>query len=150
MTQTFEDAFNLLCNDKIGSGIARVVYDSVLLPDCVIKVEQAPHSFQNIIEWQVWQHVSETEHSKWFAQCRHISPCGRILVMEKTRPALEFPEKIPAYFTDTKRENFGVSMLPDPKSGKPSMRFVCHDYGCHLFHEFGMTKRMKNAEWWDL
>jgi len=81
MTQTFEDAFNLLCNDKIGSGIARVVYDSVLLPDCVIKVEQGPHSFQNIIEWQVWQSVSQTEHSKWFAECRHISPCGRILVM---------------------------------------------------------------------
>ena len=144
------DAFNLLCGERIGYGMTRDVFASPLLPDCVIKVEKDPRDvFQNIFEWQTWEHVKFTDHSRWFAQCKWISPNGRILVMERTRPAApdEFPELLPPYLTDLKRSNYGVSMLCDPKTGKPSNAFVCHDYGTNLLLEHGMTKRLRKAEW---
>lgn len=135
----FRDAFNLLCDDKIGYGASREVYSSRVLPDCVIKVETGIGKFQNILEWETWDRVSQTEFAKWFAPCEWISPNGVILIMKKTLPAHKYPDKIPAFFTDTKRTNFGVY----------KGNFVCHDYGMHLLMENGMTKRMRKADWWD-
>jgi hypothetical protein len=45
---------------------------------------------------------------------------------------------MPAFFTDLKRENFGLLLG----------RLVCHDYGVNLLMENGMTKRMRKANWW--
>lgn len=133
-------AFQLLCSEKIGSGMSRQVYTGELFPDCVTKVE-AEGRFQNVMEWETWRRVEHTAYAKWFAPCRWISDNGRVLVMEKTRPAIEseFPEKIPVFLTDTKRANFGVL----------NGRLVCHDYGSHLLMENGMVGRMKKAAWWD-
>jgi hypothetical protein len=135
------EAFWLLANRKIGSGIARTVYDSQVLKGCVIKVEDTSCSFQNVMEWQAWQRVSGTDWAKWFAPCKWISPSGTVLVMERTRPASpkETPGRLPVFLTDTKRENYGVL-------GK---RFVCHDYGTNLLMEHGMTARTRKVEWWD-
>jgi len=146
-----EEAFNLLCNERIGYGMSRDVFDSLLLPDYVIKVERDAGRFQNVLEWETWQRVQFTKHSAWFAECRWISPNGRVLVMEKTqRPAPgSFPDRLPVYLTDTKRTNYGLSMLTDPKTGKPAMRFVCHDYGTSLLFERGMTSRTRAVEWID-
>jgi len=146
-----EEAFNLLCNERIGYGMSRQVFDSLVLPDCVIKVERDPGRFQNVMEWETWQHVQWGRHSVWFAASRWISPNGRVLVMEKTeRPAPDgYPARLPVYLTDTKRTNYGLSMLTDPKSGKPAKRFVCHDYGTNLLMEWGMSSRTRAVDWID-
>lgn len=143
------EAFNLLCNERIGYGMSRQVFDSLVLPDCVIKIERDPGRFQNVMEWEAWNRIQYTKHSRWFAACKWISPNGRVLVMEKThRPGPDqFPARLPVYFTDTKRSNYGMSMLPDPKTGKPAQRFVCHDYGTCLLMERGMSNATRKVDW---
>ena len=135
------EAFNLLCNQEIGRGMSRSVFDSEILRDCVIKVESESCSFQNVIEWETWQRVKDTNLSDWFAPCRWISPNGSILVMEKTERVAKtaYPEKMHIFFTDFKYLNYGFY----------DGRIVCHDYGTSLIFEYGMTKRMKKADWWD-
>lgn len=148
---TWRQAFDLLCDKEIGRGMSRQVFSSKLLPDCVVKIEETAGRFQNIIEWETWERVKETPFSKWFAACRWISPNGTILIMERTRPPApkEYPDLMPVFLCDFKRTNYGMSMLPDPKTGKPANVLVCHDYGTHLMFENGMTKRMRKANWWD-
>ena len=72
--------------------------------------------------------------------CIAISDDGIVLVQKKTTEATkkQYPKKIPNFFTDTKYQNFGIY----------KGHLVCHDYG-DLLIEKGLTKRMKNAEWWD-
>lgn len=149
--ETYREAFNLLCDEQIGRGMTRTVYSSLLLPDCVIKVENDSYRshFQNIAEWQVWQMVRSTPAARWFAQCKWLSPDGRILIMERTRPALpkRYPDKVPVWFTDLKRSNWG---LVDDNKGAHRW-LVCHDYGTSLAIQEGtVTKRMRKAEWHDV
>jgi len=134
------DLFELLTGgDLLGRGISRHVFTYRLDDRLVIKFENED-SFQNTYEWQVWNHVKMTALSKWFAPVERISPCGRILIQRRTKPLendRKLPSQIPAFFTDTKIENWGLL------NGKP----VCHDYGYHLMLEKGMNKRMRKAEW---
>ncbi len=135
---THKEAFWLLAHNRIGAGVAREVWDSRILIDSVIKVEETSRSFQNIAEWQVWESVKHTEFAKWFAPCEHISPCGTVLVMAKTTPAHKYPDKMPVFLTDLKHANYGMY----------KGRLVCHDYGLHLLHELGMSNRMRKADWY--
>lgn len=135
------DFFHMICGKKLGSGIARTVYENNFdKTGVVVKIEDVTQSFQNVIEWETWQRVKDTEFARWFAPCVGISPCGIVLVMARTMPATKFPDKLPVYLTDTKRTNYGIY----------KGRLVCHDYGTHLLMERGMTKRMRKANWWDL
>ncbi|MBX3603200.1 MAG: hypothetical protein KF863_21475 [Rubrivivax sp.] len=146
-TDAFEDAFNLLCGDRIGHGMSRVVFACRLLPSCVVKVEPSLESWQNVMEWQTWQAVKGTKASRWFAECRWISCDGRILVQERTRPPArsEFVDRVPIWFTDLKRSNWGMAS----SSGKREW-LVCHDYGTALVLQEGTsTTRTKKADWWD-
>jgi hypothetical protein len=148
---TFRQAFDLLCDQRIGYGMSRNVYSSKLLPDCVIKVEDGAGQFQNVIEWETWQRVKDTPASRWFAECRWISPNGTILIMERTRaPApSEFPDRMPVFLCDFKRTNYGM-VTSTKRGGKAGPDWMdCHDYGTHLMFENGMSKRMRKAEWWD-
>src|SRR5690606_7513149 len=126
-----KEAFKLLCGERLGSGISRVTFAGNMHPDCVVKVEEGAGSFQNVIEWETWHRVIGTEFEKWFAPCRWISPCGAILVMERTQPGPDdsYPEKMPVFLTDFKRQNYGFL----------KGNLVCHDYGLHLMLEKGMT-----------
>lgn len=144
------DAFDLLCDERIGYGMSRSVFSSKLLPDCVIKVEEGAGRFQNVIEWETWQRVKDSEYSRWFAACRWISPCGSVLIMERTRPPApkEFATQMPAFLCDFKRTNYGMLAPNKSRTGR-SDSLVCHDYGTHLMFEHGMTRRMRKAEWWD-
>lgn len=147
---TWRQAFDLLCDKELGRGMSRQVFSSKLLPDCVIKIEDTAGHFQNVVEWETWQRVKDTEFSRWFAECRWISGNGSILIMERTRPPApqEFPEKMPAFLCDFKRTNYGM-LSPGPSRKASADFLVCHDYGTHLMFENGMTKRMRKAEWWD-
>jgi hypothetical protein len=135
---THRECANLLLDDLIGVGTHRAVYSSSLLPDCVVKIETGPR-FANIIEWEVWSRIQSTEFAKWFAPCVSISPNGLILIQKRTQPAYDFPEKIPAFFSDIKGQNWG--MLEG--------RLVCHDYGNNLLMERGMTRRMRKINWFE-
>lgn len=136
-----KEAFNLLCEDLLYSGMSREVWSSLVLADCVIKVEDRRAFFQNVIEWETWQRVKNTSIAKWFAPCRWISPNGSILVMERTRPAADrdYPATMPIFLNDFKRRNYGMI-------GK---RLVCHDYGISNLMDWGMSKRMVKAKWSD-
>lgn len=141
---------SLLCHELIGEGMSRKVFSSLLLPDCVIKVEERSRFFQNVVEWETWQRVLNTEHSRWFAKCKWISPNGQILIMERTRPAApyEVPDKLPVYLADFKPSNFGMSMVPRYKvNPKKQNWFVCHDYGTNLLFERGMSKLTRKIDW---
>ncbi len=143
---TWRQAFDLMCDKQLGSGMSRTVWSSKLMPDCVIKIEDTAGMFQNIVEWETWQRVKDTEFSRWFAECKWISGNGSILIMERTRPALssEFPDKMPVFLCDFKRTNFGMA-----KSKGKKEWFVCHDYGTNLLFENGMTKRVRKTEWYE-
>lgn len=149
----FEDAFNLLCGDRIGYGMSRQVFECALLPGYVVKVEKDPmHTWQNIMEWKTWDIVQDTAASRWFAECRWISPGGKILIQERTRPAglAEFPDRVPLWFTDLKRQNWGMAKS-QRKNGTPGKEWlVCIDYGtCLALQDGTSTKRTKKAEWYD-
>lgn len=117
---TFEDAFNLLCGDKLGEGIHRTVFECRIRPDLVVKVEDEEwRSFANVREQRFWDdHEHMPDVAKWLAPCESLSPDGRILLQRRVTPVLELPKQLPNFLTDRKAENFGML-------GK---RLVCVDY----------------------
>lgn len=142
----FEEAFNLMCGERLGFGISRTVYECSLMPGYVVKVEHESGMFQNVMEMLIWRSVVGTKASRWFAECKYISENGRVLIQERTRQpsTTELLGKIPAWFTDVKLDNWG--MARSKENGKEFL--VCHDYGYNLTIQKGTeTTRMKNAEW---
>lgn len=133
------DMTAFVCAESLGNGIGRLVFVYRPNPKWVVKIEE--NGFQNVIEQHVWDRVHTTTYARWFAPIIDVSPLGTVLLMERTeRPRPEdFPKRMPAFLTDFKRTNFGMLR------GK----LVCHDYGTNLLCEVGMTKRMRNADWWD-
>lgn len=134
------DFLELFCGDFIGKGVFRQVYDCAIDDSLIIKIEYSDSRlFCNCTEWNVWNTVKGTEFEKYFAPCVKISMGGQVLLMKKTQPLKKYPEKIPAFFTDTKRANYG----------KYNGSFCCHDYAGNFLIEKGMTKRLVKADWWD-
>ena len=133
------DVFGMLVGDRIGTGTTREVYCHALHADCVVKIENGAQSFFNVYEHQIWERVKDTDLADWFAPVLHISPSGTVLIMRRTEPVREqdLPDRVPAFFTDLKAENFGWL----------EGRIVCHDYGHHRFIERGMTRKMRKASW---
>lgn len=136
---TFEDAFNLLCGDKIGEGIHRTVYKCRIRPDLVVKVENQDYRFfANVMEDKFWADSSHcNDIARWLAPCEFLSPDARLMLQKRTEPIRDkdrLPEKIPTFLTDVKRENFGWL------NGK----LVCHDYA---FVISSPSLRLKKADW---
>lgn len=108
-------------------------------PDLVAKVETGSGSFQNVQEWEFWQAWCETKDvRRWLAPCADISPCGTILLQERTTPIPpgKFPDKMPDFLTDMKRSNYGLL------KGK----VVCHDYGRVVATA---STTLRKAHWWE-
>ena len=97
VTTLSRDLFGLICGDLIDYGLSRRVYVYEPNPDYVIKFENKGRWFQNVIEWETWSEVKETKYSRWFAPCRMISPCGTVLVQERTTPLPheKYPKQMP-------------------------------------------------------
>lgn len=136
------DLFQMVTSrgDFLGNGVSRHVYTFGVDKSLVIKMEEEDN-FQNILEWNVWNHVKGTDLAKWFAPVEYISPCGKVLLQKKTKPFRsdnQLPDRIPSFFTDTKLDNWGLL----------GRQAVCHDYGYHLLLERGMKARTKKACWW--
>lgn len=138
--EAFEDAFNILCGEQLGSGIHREVFECRIRPDLVVKVETDStwRNFANVREHQFW---ADNEHApavaKWLAPCEYLSPDGRISLQrraEPVRPSDVLPTKIPAFLTDLKRENFGWL----------DGRLVAVDYALTIT---AASTRLKNSDW---
>ena len=136
---TFEDAFNLLCGEKLGEGIHRTVYECRVRPDLVVKVESDEHRyFANVFEDKFWaDHQFYEPVAKWLAPCEYLSSDARILLQRRCRPLHDsdvLPDKIPAFLTDVKRSNFGWL----------DGRLVCMDYAMMIPNP---SKRLKRVIW---
>jgi hypothetical protein len=138
------ELWNLICGSVLGQGSARTVYEHCLDSGLVLKVESGAGSFQNVLEWETWEQVRDTEHARWFAPCVAISPCGGVLVQRRTVQPKAYPDLVPNFFTDLKLTNFGT-LLPYKDEEE---RFVCHDYGFTRLMGLGLTKRMAKPNWW--
>jgi len=140
-THESEALLRFVCGRKLGRGIAREVFECSMVPGWVIKIANGSTGIsQNILEYEVWDNVSHTEHAKWFAPVHSISPCGNILMMKQAKPlksAKGFIEtKLPTFLTDLKAVNFGTI-------GK---QIVAVDYGRTLLMQQGLSKRMRDVK----
>ena len=120
--QLFEDMFNMVCGDKLGSGAYRDVYAHKFDKDLVIKVEQdrAHRSFANVLEHYFWNEAPESTR-EWLAPAISLSPDGLVSFQKRTCALpydFQFPDKLPRFLRDIKPENFGLY----------KGRLVCHDY----------------------
>ena len=86
--------------------------------------------------WNDWS--ADKEMKSWLAPCEAISPCGTVLLQGRTQPIPKehYPKRLPKFFTDTKRSNFGLL----------EGRIVCHDYGLVVSE---VETRMVRADWWE-
>ena len=116
-----KDFASLILGERLGGGVARDVYalNTAQSGTTIIKFEDVAGSFQNIIEWSIWGDVVNTKWEKWFAPCCEISSTGVCLIQRRTTPLEMLPKRVPSFFTDLKRDNWGEY------EGRP----VCHDYG---------------------
>lgn len=110
----FEDALNLLCGKQLGGGIHRTVFECRIDPTLVVKVEMDQdkwRAFANVHAHKFWSdHQYYLPVSKWLAPCVYLSPDGYISLQRRVRPVIDgdaLPDKLPAFLTDIKRENFG-------------------------------------------
>lgn len=134
---------DLFAGEELGSGAYRTVYAMPRNRNEVLKVETRARSFQNVTEWTLWDRVKDSPYRQWFCPCVAISHSGSILIQCRAVPFTsvedpKLPKQIPAFFTDSKVENWGLY------KGQP----VCLDYGLTLITEVGLTKRTKKPEWW--
>ncbi len=136
---TEKDFFYTFCGERLGKGIGREVFECRLDPSLVVKIEDHAGSFQNIVEWETWHEVRETEFAKWFAPCVQISSCGIILLQKRTTPkkARFYPKEMPAFLGDYKHTNYGWY----------KGHLCAHDYGRTRLMTAGLTKRMQSVNW---
>lgn len=139
MKLAFEGAFNLLCGRELGRGIHRQVFECKIDPTLVVKVEhnEDERSFANAFEFRNWDEYSWAgDIAEWLAPVVAISPCGLVLLQRRTldlRPH-ELPDKLPAFLTDHKPENYGLL----------DGRVVCRDYSTLISNA---SMRLRKVEW---
>lgn len=134
------ESLNVLCAEKLGEGVHRTVFRNTFDRGTVVKVANSDAGIRaNIEEMQTWNDVYG-EAQRWFARCRHLSYYGSILIQEFVPAIPNGKYKIPAFFTDLKRDNFGLVV------GTEKSQVVCRDYGLHFLREKGMTKKLIDWE----
>lgn len=134
------DFFRTITSKLIGTGYSRRVYDCVLNKNVVIKIEKGDYNFDNITEYKIWSVARNNEnYAKWLAPCLWISPCGRVLIQERTYLTDRLPKQIPVWLYDTHQHNFG-RLKND--------QFVCHDYANSYTIGSGVKSfKMKTPKW---
>lgn len=135
------DLLDFFIGDLKGLGSSRYVFTYMPNTQYVIKIDVGADN-QNVREWDTWLSVAETKYAKWFAPCKEISECGRILIQKKCTLNIsydKFPKMIPAFFADLKYQNWGML------NGK----LVCFDYALNLMKETGINAKMKKANWYN-
>lgn len=121
--RSFEDAFNLLCGERLGFGLHRSVFECRIRPGWVVKVEAGEsRRFANVLEHEFWEsHQFFEKVAIWLAPCGELSADGRLLLQRRVSSLpgdFKFPPKMPEFLSDLKRSNFGLW----------KGRLVCVDY----------------------
>lgn len=140
------ELMDFVFGSQIGFGVHRKVYDFIPNKDYVIKVAKDDDGRAvNLMEARIFNEIRYTPAEKWFAPVIEVSGRGKYLLQRKIEslPKDQYPEEIPAFFTDTKYQNFGYLK----EAGKKG-RFVCCDFGSFNIFQ-GITTKMKKAKWWD-
>lgn len=138
-----EELEQMLLGKKLGSGIHRAAYVYNLDESCVIKVATDEYGRgANVLEHKLWWELENWDDGKkWFAPVIALSDGGKYLVMKRAQRGrdVDYPEKVPSFFTDLKRDNFGFI-------GK---QLVCVDYAsCLMLTDGWKIGRTKKAGWW--
>lgn len=133
---------DMVIGEYIGSGSFRDVYGHATNPNWVVKIQRNPGEFSNVIEYEIWSTVAYSEeHKKWFAPIHWMSDNGKVIIQERVRPITdinEVPDKIPHYFTDIKKENFGFI--------GNQLVAVDYDYSLIRFANAALTTKMRSAK----
>lgn len=122
------EMLDIMCGKFIGEGNTRIVFDSILCPGYVVKIEKTPDTHHNILEYYMATSVQyQPEIAKWLAPVGFMSAHGRILMQKKVEPITNknkknIPVYVPAFLSDMKFANYGFI-------GK---QFVCFDYAFSL------------------
>jgi len=109
-----QEEFNgFMLGDYLGGGEHRAVYESRWSPsEFIIKVERPSDAaaFCNVVEWHVWDHLSETPYAEWLAPCCSISRQGSFLVQKRCEVIAEadIPKVVPHFFVDCHAKNWGI------------------------------------------
>lgn len=111
-SDSFEEAFNILCGNLIAEGTYRKVFEYRDHDDLVVKVEKTDsrRSFSNVFEARNWEDYKGFKTvACWLAPCVRMSPDGLILIQKKVTPLKpeDIPTHIPAFLGDVKYQNFG-------------------------------------------
>lgn len=127
---------DMFCGDFLGEGMSRRVYRHAHDRTKVIKIENTSETFQNVIEWELWE-VNQyyDKVSKWLAPCRFISHSGTYLVMDYVEDIekSQIPAKLPSFMCDLKVANMG--MYND--------QIVLRDYGTTILN---LNTRLVNVD----
>lgn len=139
-----EDLIRSICGRHLGSGSFRSVYVYNLDPRFVVKLELL-NTNCNQTEYELWDQIKELKAGlawvkDWFAPIKWISPNGRVMIMKRTfeKENKELPNKVPAFMSDVKLNNFGWI----------GNKFVCHDYG-FLYGFMNYSNKMKKINWYE-
>lgn len=134
-----DEVIDMFLGKELGSGSFRKVF--VFKPDqsLVIKYQHQDDDHSNILEFNFY-HNCPYQYKRFLAEPFLLSSSGRFLLQERTKPAIKYPEYVPAFLADLKTSNFGIT-----RGG----RFVCHDYAITI-PEVGLTEKVKvkKAKFW--
>lgn len=129
-----------ICGKQIAQGCSRTVYECKLDSKWVVKIETYPDSFNNFIEWKVWQEICHWKRTrKYFAEVLWTNHNFRVLVMRKANmnSSKPYPKRVPGFFSDLHGTNYGFI-------GK---RFVCVDYGGTIITTGWDKVNYKKGKW---
>lgn len=102
---------------RLASGCSRAVYVCKGDPNRIVKVAKKSDwdyndEWANIIEWTIWNAVSNTKYAKYFAQCYELSPDGKYLVQERLSGVgsvkIDKKTKLPEFIGDIHSHNVGL------------------------------------------
>lgn len=118
-----EEFNNFMLGEYLGGGEHRAVYETGTTGELVCKVERpsAKAAFCNVTEWNVWNHLAESDAGNWLAPCCSISRQGSFLIQMRCKPITpdKIPTRVPWFFSDVHEKNWGLYQ------GRP----VLFDYG---------------------
>lgn len=132
-----------LCGEKIGSGVYRQVYQCKLNRNYVVKIQPAP-AFENQLEYRIWKEIGHIDdYAKYFAEVIWMNNTGTVLIMKKIKvighktPIRRLPKRIPHFFYDVHRGNYG----------QVRGHLVCCDYGTTSITSCWQKRKTKKVNW---
>lgn len=102
------DIQGILVSPNFNKTGARRVYLVRDDPDVVVKEAKNAWPGTNIMEWQIWSAIKDSDLADSFAECISISESGRYLIMEKLDPITDNDfinvPRLPRWWNDTKQD----------------------------------------------